>query len=81
MRTPSCKDQSTLRAIDLPHEFEDVEGFLQADLRAIVTMLTQRANERLLLTRRESTQLRNTLWNSLTDALNASMAPLTAENR
>ena len=30
-------------------------------------MLTQRANERLLLTRREYHQLRSTLWNNLTD--------------
>jgi hypothetical protein len=76
-----CKNETTLNELELPAEFEDLEGLLRADLRAVVTMLTQRANERLLLTRRESIQLRQALWNNLTAAVNEAVEPLTAERR
>jgi len=67
--------------LELPDEFEDLTGLLQADLKAVVSVLTQRAGERLLLTRRESQLLRRTLWNSLTEAVNKSVEPLSAERR
>jgi hypothetical protein len=70
-----------LRRLDLPAEFEDLTGLLQTDIRAIVTVLTERAGERLLLTRRESKMLRQALWNRLTDAVNTSLDPLSADRR
>ena len=77
----TCQRDKTYRRLELPGEFEDMEGLLQADLRAVVSMLTERANERLFLTRREMESLRSRLWNGLTDVVNTSMEPLTAENR
>jgi hypothetical protein len=76
-----CKNETALNELELPAEFEDLEGLLRADLRAVVAMLTQRANERLLLTRREHQQLRQSLWNNLTAAVNQAVEPLTAERR
>ncbi len=76
-----CKNDVSLNELELPAEFEDLEGLLRADLRAVVAMLTQRANERLLLTRREHIQLRAALWNNLTAAVNEAVEPLTAERR
>ena len=77
----ACKNDASLNELDLPAEFEDLEGLLRADLRAVVAMLAQRANERLLLTRREHSQLRSKLWNNLTAAVNAAVEPLSAERR
>ena len=77
----ACKNETTLNDLELPVEFEDLEGLLRADLRAVVAMLTQRANERLLLTRREHHQLRATLWNNLTAAVNNAVEPLSADRR
>ena len=77
----SCQQPSTLQSLDLPYEFEGLEGLLQTDLKAIVTVLTQRASERLLLTRRETHQLRRELWNNLTRAINKTVEPLSAERR
>ena len=77
----SCQQQSTLQSLDLPHEFEGLEGLLHTDLNAIVTVLTQRASERLLLTRRETHHLRRELWNNLTRAINKSVEPLSADQR
>ena len=77
----ACKNDAALNELELPAEFEELEGLLRADLRAMVTMLTQRANERLLLTRREHIQLRSTLWNKLTAAINTAVEPLSAERR
>ncbi len=71
----ACKNEATLNELELPAEFEDLEGLLRADLRAVVAMLTQRANERLLLTRREYHQLRSKLWNNLTAAVNTPSNP------
>jgi hypothetical protein len=67
--------------LDLPAEFDGLEGPLQADLAAIVSMVTERAHERLLLTGRESRQLRVQLWNGLAESLNATLRPLSVENR
>jgi hypothetical protein len=77
----ACKNEASLNDLELSAEFEDLEGLLRADLRAVVAMLTQRANERLLLTRREHHQLRATLWNNLTAAVNNAVEPLSAERR
>jgi hypothetical protein len=72
---------NSLQSLDLPPEFEDLTGLLQTDLRAIVSVLTQRAGERLLLTRRETKHLRQTLWNRLTQAVNETVEPLSADRR
>ena len=77
----ACKNETELNDLELPAEFEDLEGLLRADLRAMVNMVTQRANERLLLTRREYHQLRLALWNNLTTAINEAVEPLSAERR
>lgn len=77
----TCNKESALRRLEMPAEFEDLTGLLQTDLRAIVAVLTERAGERLLLTRRESRQLRVALWNRLTDAVNISLEPLSADRR
>jgi hypothetical protein len=77
----ACKNEAALNELELPVEFEELEGLLRADLRAMVAMLTQRANERLLLTRREHIQLRSTLWNKLTAAINTAVEPLSADRR
>ena len=77
----TCDRESALRSLDLPAEFEDLTGLLQTDLRAIVTVVTQRASERLLLTRRETRHLRQTLWNRLTETVNETVEPLSADRR
>lgn len=77
----ACKNDASLNDLELPAEFEDLQGLLQADLRAVVTMLTQRAGERLLLTRREHHQLRASLWNNMTAAVNEAVEPLSADRR
>jgi hypothetical protein len=70
-----------LRTLELPHEFEDLTGLLESDLKAVVVQLAERATERLLLTRRETRQLRRTLWNNLTQVVNEAVEPLSAERR
>lgn len=75
------KKNVALNDLVLPDEFEDLEGLLRADLKAVVALVAQRANERLLLTRRENHQLRASLWNQLTAAVNKAVEPLSAERR
>ncbi len=70
-----------LNDLVLPDEFEDLEGMLRTDLKAVVKMIAQRANERLLLTRREDRELRTSLWNQLTAAVNQAVEPLSADRR
>ena len=77
----TCDSKTALRRLELPNEFEDLSGLLQTDLRAIVLAVSERASERLLLTRRESKQLRQNLWNRLTQAVNETVEPLTADRR
>lgn len=77
----TCKQHATLAELELPPEFQDLEGLVRADLRAIVSMLTERASARLLLTRREHQHLRRTLWDGLVGAVNGALEPLSAENR
>jgi hypothetical protein len=77
----TCERGQTYHSLALPDEYEDLDGLIHADLRAVVSMLTERANERLFLTHREITQLQAKLWNGLTRIVNDAMEPLTAENR
>jgi hypothetical protein len=77
----TCRPATTLRTLDLPDEFEDLTGLLESDLKAIVNTLTQRASDRLLLTRRETRQLRKTLWDRLTQVVNEAVEPLSADRR
>jgi hypothetical protein len=79
----SCPSQTSAPAteLNLPVEFEDLSGLIEADLKAVATMLTRRAHERLLLTRREYRQLHRDLLSRLSEAVNETMAPLTAECR
>ena len=44
-------------------------------------MVTERAHERLMLTRRQHHHLQRALWNGLTEALNEAVEPLSADNR
>ena len=82
MTMSACSQPSTaLNDLILPEEFEDLEGMLQTDLKAVVKMIAQRANERLLLTRREDRELRTALWNQLTVAINQAVEPLSADRR
>ncbi len=77
----TCKSESALQELDLPTEFEDLTGLISADLKAIVKMVAQRANERLLTTRREHRELQKELWNRLTAAINTTVEPLSADRR
>jgi hypothetical protein len=77
----SCEQDAAFATLDLPDEFRELEGLLEADLHAIVTMLTQRAHERLFLTRREHRELQAQLWNGLTDVLSTALQPLSVEHR
>jgi hypothetical protein len=77
----TCREETSLRCLDLPDEFEGLTGLIQSDLKAIVALLTERANQRLLLTRRETRQLRQTLWNNLTKVINEAVEPLSADRR
>jgi hypothetical protein len=81
MTTTSCSQATSFATLDLPLEFEDLSGLLQTDVQAIVSMLTQRAHERLLLTRREFAELEQALWNGLTEVVNRTVEPLSAERR
>jgi hypothetical protein len=77
----TCSQDTSYTSLELPVEFEDLAGLVQADIQAIVAMLTQRAHDRLLLTRREYHHLQQTLWNGLTEAVNTAVEPLSAERR
>ena len=77
----TCDRPTSFIDLDLPKEFEDLEGLIRADLEAIVRMVTERAHERLFLTRREFAQLQTDLWNGLADTINAAVEPLSADLR
>jgi hypothetical protein len=77
----TCPREASPLTLELPPAFEDLEGLVRADLHAIVTMLTERAHERLFLTRRQHRQLQGELWNRLTEVLNETLEPLSAEYR
>ena len=67
--------------LQLQAELEDLEGLLRADLGAIVGMVTQRAHDRLILTRGERRRLQARLWNRLVEAIHEVVEPLRVENR
>ncbi len=77
----TCEQEASFATLELPPEFEDLAGLLQIDLQAIVALLTQRAHERLFLTRREYRQLQQSLWNGLAEGINHTLEPLSADRR
>ena len=74
-----CTHDNSLRSLELPDAFEDLSGVIRADLSVIVSALTERASERLLLSRRQSLQLKQTLWNDLTRVISETVEPLSVE--
>ncbi len=78
---PGCQQAAPLSCLELPEAFDGLEGLLEADLKAVVSMVATRANERLLLTRREQDQLIADLWNGLTEALSEQLKPLSVACR
>jgi hypothetical protein len=77
----ACTQESPPRALELPEAFEDLTGIIASDLKVIVGALTQRAGERMLLSRRERQELQCTLWNNLTRALAETLEPFDVERR
>ena len=75
----TCTQETSQRTLELPDAFEDLTGIISADLKVIVTALTQRAGERLLLSPSQRRQLQRTLWNNLTQVINQTMEPLSVE--
>jgi hypothetical protein len=73
--------RASLYSLQLPAEFEDLTGVIQSDLRVIVSILTERATDRLLLSGRQSQQLQRALWSSLTETINKNLEPLSVESR
>ena len=71
----------SVHSLQLPPEFEDLTGVVQNDLKVIVSILSERATQRLLLSKRQSQQLRRTLWNNLTETINKGLEPLSVEHR
>ena len=70
-----------LTSLDLPREYDGLEGLIEADLQAIVHALTNQAHDRLRLTPRQRDALEANLWNRLVSAVNETMEPFTIENR
>lgn len=70
-----------LRALDLPPEFEDLTGLIAGDVKVIVSILAERASQRLLLTPKQARELRRALWNRLTEGIEAEIQPFSADRR
>jgi hypothetical protein len=75
----TCTRKSRPRTLELPEPFEDLTGVISADLKVIVTALTERAGERMLLSPRQRQLLQHTLWDNLTRVVNETMEPLSVE--
>jgi hypothetical protein len=73
--------RASLHSLQLPPEFEDLTGVIKMDLKVIISILTERAADRLLLSGRQSQQLQRELWNSLAETINKSLEPLSVEHR
>jgi hypothetical protein len=73
--------RASFQPLQMPTEFEDLTGVIQNDLRVIVSALSQRAGERLLLSRRQTQELQRALWNSLTETISKELEPLSVEHR
>lgn len=71
----------TLRSLELPAEFEDLTGHITGDVKVIVSILAERASERLMLSKRQTQQLQSSLWNRLVEAVNVEIQPLSADHR
>ena len=71
----------SLKSLDLPPEFEDLTAHINGDVKVIVSILAERAAERLMLSKRQRQQLQRSLWNRLVDAVNAEIRPLSADHR
>jgi hypothetical protein len=72
---------NTLRTLELPDAFEDLTGVISSDLKVIATTLAERAEDRLLLSSRQSSQLRRELWDGLIQIINQTMESLTVERQ
>ncbi|APW60144.1 hypothetical protein [Paludisphaera borealis] len=70
-----------LRTLDLPPEFEDLTGVINSDVKVIVSILAERASERLLLSKRQTQQLQRSLWNSLAETINDKIKVLSVDRR
>ncbi len=77
----TCTQEGSPRTLDLPDAFEDLTGVISVDLKVIVTALTQRAGERMLLSSRQRQQFQRTLWDNLTQVLNETLEPLQVERQ
>jgi hypothetical protein len=71
----------SLRSLELPAEFEDLTGHINGDVKVIVSILAERASERLMLSKRQTQQLQRSLWNRLVEAVNSEIKPLSADRR
>jgi len=75
----TCTQESPPRSLELPDAFEDLTGVIASDLKVIVNALTQRAGERMLLSRRQQQRLQRTLWDNLARAITETLEPLDVE--
>jgi hypothetical protein len=73
--------KSSLRNLELPPEFEDLSGVIKNDVKVLVSILSERASERLLLSKRQTQQLQRSLWNSLAGAINDEIKVLSVDRR
>jgi hypothetical protein len=62
--------------LELPDALEDLTGIIGIDLNVIVTALTQRAGDRLLLSHRQRRELQRRLWDNLIQVINETLEPL-----
>jgi hypothetical protein len=77
----TCTRENHINTLELPAVLEDLNGVISADLKVIVSALTERATERLMMSRGQSQQLRRTLWNNLTRVINESVETLDVERQ
>lgn len=75
----TCTKESPPRVLQLPDAFEDLTGVIASDLKVIVSALSQRAAERLMLSPRQRGQLQRALWNRLADAITETLEPFNVE--
>lgn len=74
-----CTKESPPRALQLPDAFEDLSGVITSDLKVIVSALSQRAAERLMLSSRQRVQFQRELWNRLAGAVTETLEPFHVE--
>ena len=73
--------ESPFLPLELTDELSDVAELIEMDLRAIVNLVSERAHDRLFLTRPEYRRLQKNLWNRLVTSVNDVVKPLSAEAR